>query len=73
MSPGRRGKGNSGNGSGQNSRKMSEEERAMHIHEKLCMICHKPGHINPNCFDRTTPLVNRGGMKRKNNFNKDFA
>jgi hypothetical protein len=73
MSPGRRGKGKSGNGSGQNSRKMSEEERARHICEKLCMICHKPGHISPYCPDHTTPWVNRGGKKRKNNPNKDFA
>jgi hypothetical protein len=73
MSPGRRGKGNSGDGSGQNSGKMREEERARHIREKLCMICHKLGHISPNCPDCTTPWVNMGGKKRKNNFNKDFA
>jgi hypothetical protein len=41
MFHGRRGKGNSGNGSGQASGKMSEEERARHICERLCMICHK--------------------------------
>jgi hypothetical protein len=68
MSRGRRGKGNSGNGSGQTFGKMSEEERARHICEKLCMICHKPGHISPNCPDRTTPCVNRGGKKRKKQF-----
>jgi hypothetical protein len=73
MSPRRRGKGNSGNGSGQNSGKMSEKERARHIRDKLCMQCHKPGHINPSCPDRTAPWVNRGGKKRKNNSNKDFA
>jgi hypothetical protein len=73
MSPGRRGKGNFGNGSRQNPGRMSEEERARHIREKLCMICHKPSHISPNCPDRTTLWVNRGGKKRKNNSNKDFA
>jgi hypothetical protein len=73
MSPGRRGKGSSGNDSGQNSGRLSKEERARHIHEKLCMICHKPGHISLNCSDRTTPWVNRARKKRKNNSNKDFA
>jgi hypothetical protein len=75
MSPNRRGKGNSGNGSGQSSARMSDKERARHIREKLCMICHKPGHISPKCPDRTTPWVNRGGKKHKNNNNsqKDFS
>jgi hypothetical protein len=41
MSLGRRGKGNFGNDSGQNSGKMSEEQRARHICNKLYMICHK--------------------------------
>jgi hypothetical protein len=38
-SPSRRGNGNSGNGSGQNSGRMSDEERARHICEGLCIIC----------------------------------
>jgi hypothetical protein len=65
MSPNRRGKGNSGNGYGQSSARMSDEERARHICKKLCMICHKPGHISPNCLERTTPWANRGGKKHK--------
>jgi hypothetical protein len=75
MFPNRRGKGNLGNGSGQFSARMSDEERARHIYEKLCIICHKPGHISPNCSDRTTPWVKRGGKKHKNNNNsqKDFS
>jgi hypothetical protein len=36
MSPGRRGKGNSGNGSGRNPGRMSEEERARHMFVRSC-------------------------------------